>query len=500
MEKFFNGPIATGSTTSSSCSTATTKRVSSLFVSRKLFLKRLKLEGCTNLNDKTVLKLISTCDPMSLQYLDLSFIGHVSTSTWIKLTKEFRNLVELRAQGHDEINRKVMNCLVATNQKQLKLLDIRHCAFVEDITIHPLLVCRQLEAFYLSFSGTKEQKITSIGLQSLPSKLKVLELASLQQIDDESCFFLARKFGATLERLNLSNCPQVTIAGLHVLLTNCPHLYELNVYGCPHVISFEKLIDPQKIKDFALDFIFDQISNVKIKFYGFKSFDFYAQKTIKRQFFLKQIAKRNQAAIFLQSKFRYRLENRKQKNFNFLQQQFLNDASISIQSVFRGYKKRCEFKKNHFLILKKTIFIQKKWRQKLLKKKAQRAILYWIHQMETKSFFTWKKKIEELKKRRQQLFKENQKIKAFIFWNQKQIRQIFFQWKEFMKNQKQIKTKILISWKFHFIPKILTVWQEITKKNKYLKKRIISEIFMNVINLEAQNSTRQIQQRVSYHT
>lgn len=116
--------------------------------------------------------------------------------------------------------------------KLLKSLSFAECSGITDDSIANISECHSIGEIDLSFCS----QLTDRGVKLLPVwNLQSVKLCGCTQITDTAIKWLARICGADLRYLDLSHCTRITQSGLLRVLSKCPLLESLNVYGVPHI-------------------------------------------------------------------------------------------------------------------------------------------------------------------------------------------------------------------------------------------------------------------------
>ena len=123
--------------------------------------------------------------------------------------------------------------------KAIRHLNLRNCNLITDKFMKFLSGSRYIQKLNNHFELT-QQNWNPMGLEEfVPFQLKSLDLAFCPLITDKSIEYLCRMISVNdnLEKLYLSNCPEITDYGIRILALNCKLLSSLNVKKCPKITS-----------------------------------------------------------------------------------------------------------------------------------------------------------------------------------------------------------------------------------------------------------------------
>jgi len=206
-------------------------------------LRELRLAQCSLLTDESFLSLPMEHSYENLRVLDLTDCNSLTDAGISKIVNaapRLRNLV--LAKCREVTDRGVV--AVTRLGKNLHYIHLGHCSRITDYGVSNLVkFCSRIR--YIDLACCTNLTDDSIALLAALPKLKRIGLVKCAAITDRSLRALARsKTGSgsggvwtnMLERLHLSYCSQLTIAGIRTMLINCPKLTHLSLTGVPDVL------------------------------------------------------------------------------------------------------------------------------------------------------------------------------------------------------------------------------------------------------------------------
>jgi len=206
-------------------------------------LRELRLAQCSLLTDEAFLSLPMEHSYENLRVLDLTdcnTLTDAGISKIVNAAPRLRNLV--LAKCREVTDRGVV--AVTRLGKNLHYIHLGHCSRITDYGVSNLVkFCSRIR--YIDLACCTNLTDDSIALLAALPKLKRIGLVKCAAITDRSLRALARsKTGSgsggswtnMLERLHLSYCSQLTIAGIRTMLINCPKLTHLSLTGVPDVL------------------------------------------------------------------------------------------------------------------------------------------------------------------------------------------------------------------------------------------------------------------------
>jgi F-box and leucine-rich repeat protein GRR1 len=201
-------------------------------------LRELRLAHCAKITDQAFLRLPAEATYDCLRILDLTDCGELQDAGVQKIIQaapRLRNLV--LAKCRNITDRAVM--AITRLGKNLHYIHLGHCSRITDVGVTQLVkLCNRIRYIDLACcTALTDASVTQ--LASLP-KLKRIGLVKCAAITDRSIFALAKpkQIGTSgpiapsvLERVHLSYCTNLSLAGIHALLNNCPRLTHLSLTG-----------------------------------------------------------------------------------------------------------------------------------------------------------------------------------------------------------------------------------------------------------------------------
>jgi F-box and leucine-rich repeat protein GRR1 len=215
-------------------------------------LRELRLAHCVRITDNAFNNLPSISFE-SLRILDLTDCNELQDNGIHKIidaAPRLRNLV--LAKCRQITDRGIM--AITKLGKNLHYIHLGHCARITDVGVQSLVrLCNRIRYIDLACcTNLTDQSITQ--LATLP-KLKRIGLVKCQNITDVSIYALAKpRNGAippdspssgapsALERVHLSYCTNLTLAGINALLNNCPRLAHLSLTGVQAFLRDDLLV------------------------------------------------------------------------------------------------------------------------------------------------------------------------------------------------------------------------------------------------------------------
>ncbi|KAH8719211.1 hypothetical protein GQ44DRAFT_688079 [Phaeosphaeriaceae sp. PMI808] len=201
-------------------------------------LRELRLAHCWKITDHAFLRLPSEASYESLRILDLTDCGELQDSGVQKIVyaaPRLRNLV--LAKCRHITDRAVL--AITRLGKNLHYIHLGHCSRITDVGVAQLVkLCNRIR--YIDLACCTNLTDTSVTQLATLPKLKRIGLVKCSAITDRSILALAKpkQVGAggpiqasVLERVHLSYCTNLTLAGIHALLNNCPRLTHLSLTG-----------------------------------------------------------------------------------------------------------------------------------------------------------------------------------------------------------------------------------------------------------------------------
>ncbi|KAF2400275.1 RNI-like protein [Trichodelitschia bisporula] len=204
-------------------------------------LRELRLAHCLRLTDNAFLKLPNETTYDTLRILDLTDCSELTDGGVQKIimaAPRLRNLV--LAKCRNITDRAVM--AITRLGKNLHYIHLGHCARITDTGVIQLVkLCNRIRYIDLACC-TNLTDASVMQLATLP-RLKRIGLVKCANITDRSIYALAKPKNpsgsqvapSVLERVHLSYCVNLTLAGITKLLNNCPRLTHLSLTG---VVAF----------------------------------------------------------------------------------------------------------------------------------------------------------------------------------------------------------------------------------------------------------------------
>lgn len=268
----------------SNCKLITDKSIRAL-ATKCLNLRRLKLNGCALVTDDAVRELLKRCK--MLVELDLSGCVNVSDETASLAYYSLTQLREYRVAMNENVSDFCLAMIPASiSFDKLRIMDFSSCPLISDECIGKLVVlaprlrnvglakCFQItdrSLFHLSKLGRNLHyihlghcnNITNMGITVLVkacTRIQYIDVACCSQIQDEAVKEIAqlpklRRVGlvkcqnisdigisaftqrtgneATLERIHLSYCSNISIEAITNLINTCHRLMHLSLTGVP---------------------------------------------------------------------------------------------------------------------------------------------------------------------------------------------------------------------------------------------------------------------------
>ncbi|KAF2502591.1 RNI-like protein [Lophium mytilinum] len=201
-------------------------------------LRELRLAHCSRITDNAFLRLPQEATYDSLRILDLTDCGELQDAGVQKIIQaapRLRNLV--LAKCRQLTDRAVL--AITRLGKNLHYIHLGHCSRITDAGVIQLVkLCNRIR--YIDLACCSNLTDNSVHQLATLPKLKRIGLVKCGNITDRSILALAKpkQVGhngpvapSSLERVHLSYCTNLTLAGIHALLNNCPRLTHLSLTG-----------------------------------------------------------------------------------------------------------------------------------------------------------------------------------------------------------------------------------------------------------------------------
>jgi F-box and leucine-rich repeat protein GRR1 len=206
-------------------------------------LRELRLSHCIRITDHAFLNLPWGMTFESLRILDLSDCNDLTDNgvqRIIDAAPRLRNLVLAKCR---QITDRAITAITKLG-KNLHYIHLGHCARITDVGVQSLVrLCNRIR--YIDLACCVNLTDQSISQLATLSKLKRIGLVKCSNITDVSIYALATRrtsdgeplgspthaAPSVLERVHLSYCINITLAGITALLNNCPRLSHLSLTG-----------------------------------------------------------------------------------------------------------------------------------------------------------------------------------------------------------------------------------------------------------------------------
>lgn len=195
-------------------------------------LREIRLAYCDLLTDNAFLEIPAYKKFDSLRILDLTDCGLVTDDAVDKIVKmapRLRNLI--LAKCRNITDRAVIS--ITSLGKNLHNLHLGHCSNITDRAVRQLVQsCTRIR--YIDLACCLRLTDASVCQLALLPKLRRIGLVKCNNITDFAIQSLVRRGNNSqcpLERVHLSYCMHLSVAGIHDLITNCPRLTHLSLTG-----------------------------------------------------------------------------------------------------------------------------------------------------------------------------------------------------------------------------------------------------------------------------
>jgi len=231
-------------------------------------LRELRLNRCHRITDQAFLNLPYGATYNSLRILDLTDCIELQDSgvqRVVEAAPRLRNLVLAKCR---QITDRAISAITKLG-RNLHYIHLGHCARITDAGVLQLVrLCNRIR--YIDLACCTNLTDTSVTQLATLPKLKRIGLVKCGNITDRSILALSkpRTPGAppsspgsgppsSLERVHLSYCTNLTLAGITALLTNCPRLSHLSLTGVQEFLREDILVfcrpAPQEFNDHQRD-------------------------------------------------------------------------------------------------------------------------------------------------------------------------------------------------------------------------------------------------------
>ncbi|KAF2637210.1 RNI-like protein [Massarina eburnea CBS 473.64] len=201
-------------------------------------LRELRLAHCSRITDRAFLRLPNEATYDALRILDLTDCNELQDTGVQKIVQaapRLRNLVLNKCRNITD--RAVM--AITRLGKNLHYIHLGHCSRITDAGVMQLVkLCNRIR--YIDLACCTNLTDASITQLAMLPKLKRIGLVKCGAITDRSILALAKpkQVGhggpltpSVLERVHLSYCTNLTLAGIHALLNSCLRLTHLSLTG-----------------------------------------------------------------------------------------------------------------------------------------------------------------------------------------------------------------------------------------------------------------------------
>ncbi|OCK75147.1 RNI-like protein [Lepidopterella palustris CBS 459.81] len=201
-------------------------------------LRELRLQHCSLITDNAFLRLPNDKTYDSLRILDLTDCTNLLDAGVAKIVQaapRLRNLVLAKCRYLTD--RAVL--AITRLGKNLHYIHLGHCNRITDAGVTQLVkLCNRIR--YIDLACCSLLTDNSVHQLATLPKLKRIGLVKCGNITDRSILALAKpkQVGhngpvapSSLERVHLSYCTNLSLAGIHALLNNCPRLTHLSLTG-----------------------------------------------------------------------------------------------------------------------------------------------------------------------------------------------------------------------------------------------------------------------------
>ncbi|KAF1958388.1 RNI-like protein [Byssothecium circinans] len=212
-------------------------------------LRELRLAHCWRITDQAFLRLPHEATYDALRILDLTDCGELQDSGVQKIVQaapRLRNLVLNKCRCITD--RAVM--AITRLGKNLHYIHLGHCVRITDAGVMQLVkLCNRIR--YIDLACCTNLTDSSITQLAMLPKLKRIGLVKCGAITDRSILALAKpkQVGhngpvtpSVLERVHLSYCTNLTLAGIHALLNSCLRLTHLSLTGVQAFLREDLLV------------------------------------------------------------------------------------------------------------------------------------------------------------------------------------------------------------------------------------------------------------------
>lgn len=198
------------------------------------YLRELQLQQCIDLDSSTFTDIPQNAFAEQLRALDLQGCEQINDSAVVRIINTAPRLRNLSLAKCRSITDKSVYAICRLG-KNLHHLHLGHCAQISDMAVMQLIrSCNRIR--YIDLANCVRLTDTSVQTLATLPKLKRIGLVKCHAITNRSVLALAEIHGAShgtssLERVHLSYCTNLTMYGVSRLLNGCRRLTHVSLTG-----------------------------------------------------------------------------------------------------------------------------------------------------------------------------------------------------------------------------------------------------------------------------
>ncbi|ETW05309.1 hypothetical protein H310_04262 [Aphanomyces invadans] len=432
---------------------------------------------CPGISSATIAAIGDHCRHVtSLVLSDID--PNVPSCNWERICKRCTHLTRLHLCHIPNLPPQGLISLARQSRLRLAELQLCHCNRIDTNALYPLRALSKLRSLVLA-----SDVATSDGIAFFPPSLVHLKLAA-PLIDDAGVQMLSARCWR-LESLEVQGTGRVSGRVLRRLFRTCKSMTRVAVTDCA-LIHQDDVHAMAKTK-----------TNLKLQVTRHSPTSYEVaptQHTTMLRTFRRyvQLARTHDAAAKMIQHFYMTGVVTTENKFKFQSQ--LVELTRCVLRIQRGYRVFRDRRRAVLLMqykLRAVRYIQRWYRKHRIRRRMNRATLFWTKRCLVLTFRAWKKTHQAEMAEREFAWQTSATIQAMQLWSNKTLRGVFSSWRTIVvqKQAKVAKAKGL--WSAQTVPKRFRHWKLQVELAKWLRKAIVV-VWLTVVALETHNSTRQL--------